>query len=74
VPRFMSEVGQSAAAFARTLQDCGRSFCTRRGFEHEKREVGKRCLLSATHDHERHPSVGLTARACTWVVATHAKR
>ena len=73
MPRCEGEVGQSAAAFARTLQDCGRSFCTRRGFEHEKREVGKICLPSATHEHERHPSVGLTARACTWDVATHVK-
>ena len=44
MPRCEGEVGQSAAAFARTLQDCGRSFCTRRGLEHKKREVGKRCL------------------------------
>ena len=41
MPRCESEVGQSAAAFAHTLQDCARSFCTRRGFGHEKREVGR---------------------------------
>jgi len=32
---------------------------------HETPEVRGRCLPPATHEHERHPSVGLTARTCT---------
>ena len=70
--RSVREVARSIAILGRTLKDCARCFCIRRGTARTAAVSFKTSLCHCSHDHTRRPHATLSARCSGCAEAVNA--